>query len=237
MNNLSRKCKKYIKWVEKKTRLKVNINWEIKARPDGGRAWTQPAPDCINVWIVNDKKTTQNEIEQSIAHEITHNYLWHKKKYQIVNIINEKERRNINLIITAIEDIPVNFFIQNKGFSPFSPNYIDMVKREIDSMRNNEYGSHIQDEKYKNVLMINRYIFAWSFIKFFDIEINNKKILKEFIYEFNKKYTDILPQIKQIQDVFLENDIFTSKGHKIIISSVLENFNFNNLIKIRGICE
>ena len=95
------------------------------------------------------------------------------------------------MLFTMIEDIVVHKITCENNFLAFPQCYIDMVKEEIDYMRNrkgiynnykNKYGSLLRDR-----FMVWRYIQDWGILEYVNSnQLNEEKILNKFLKVFQK---------------------------------------------------
>jgi hypothetical protein len=78
-----------------------------------------------------------------------------------------------------------------------------MVNKEIDALKLGKdfYSQFSKDPIFDEILMISRYIIAWTFVKYFPLPSPYIKILKNYM-EFFKKYNiqdyQIILKIKEI---------------------------------------
>ncbi len=241
---LSEKVKEYIKKVEEETGRSVLL----KSVQDVGMPGTceRFIVDCnskyLLVEIIEDcycdpkVDINQEEVDRSIAHEVTHGLLAYKKKYcqfEFIAPIKDELLDSTSILFTMIEDIVVNKRIDENNFQPISQIYLNTVKKLIKDLRK---GRDIFEEndipKYKNSFMILNYIQPWGYLKYFDSDKIDKKTLHKFLKLFQKLYSTQYQEVKTIQEIILKNDIFTSEGFNNTIKECLDLWNLTNLVKL-----
>ena len=186
------------------------------------------------------RRITEEEIEYSIAHEITHGLLIYKEGYcQAVfqRPASNNERHAVSLLLTMVDDIVVNKIISDNGFPPFSPSYLSMVKEEIRSAQKgiDIYTRIANDPRVKNSYMVSRYITAWGFLEYFALERDERYALRTFLKSFQEFYPDLYEMAEQIKAIIIHNDIFTPRGHRKTIEQILNLWGLYNLVKLESI--
>jgi predicted SprT family Zn-dependent metalloprotease len=188
---------------------------------------------CIDINEEEYKKDSQEEIDSTIAHEVTHEFLSLKKKYCRLRC-GPKEGKTVGLLSTMIEDIVVNKIIQEKNYRPYSTRYLDTVKREIKSARKgiDFYKEFDYDPMYKDRFIVSRYIQAWEFLEYFNSGEIDKKTIYKFLKVFQKSYPQQYEEAKKIKEIILKNGIFTPDGYRKTIEECLELWDLTNLVEI-----
>jgi hypothetical protein len=182
------------------------------------------------------KKDLREEIDSTIAHEVTHELLSLKKKYCRVKC-GDEVRDTVVLLITMIEDVVVNKFIQEKNYRPYSTKYLDDVKQDIEDIRKGKvcyYEAHA-DPEYKDKFdkfIVFRYIMAWGFLKYLNLGGIDKKTIYKFLKIFQKSLPKQYEKAKKIKEIILENNIFTPEGYNKTIKECLDLWNLANLVEI-----
>lgn len=233
----SSKLQNYLEKIERETGKEVKILESPYLGLKGMWAGYSYHPDFIIVIIRSGINKTNETLERSIAHEVTHGYILFKKKYcraDFGRFTLEDEKRDVQMIFTMVDDIVVNKIISKNGFSPFGDEYLAVVQREIDSMIAgiDFYRQFSEDLLFNELLMITRYIIAWGFLEYFE--------LSEYAFEILKKYTDVFKDTyplqysvaRKIEAVIINNDIFSVEGHCQAMIEILKLLNFYDLVKI-----
>ena len=236
MLELSEKLKAYIEKIEKETGLSVLIQKVQDIGLPGMDAGFKLDPKYIRVEIIQ-KDIPKEQIEQSIAHETTHGFLAYKKKYcqlKFVRICDKVEEMSVGILCTMIEDIVVNKTIHRNNFRPYAYSYIDTVQAETKSARKGKdcYQQFNKDPIFKDRFMIFRYIMAWSFLKYFNLDAYDRRIISKFVKRFQKSYPKKYEEARQVEEIILENNIFTSEGYYNIIKRCLELWNLADLVQL-----
>lgn len=133
-----------------------------------------------------------------------------------------------------MDDIVVNKIISEKGFTPFGVEYLAVVQKEIDSMLAGVdfYRQFSDDLLFDDLLMITRYIIAWGFLEYFELQDEEYEILKKFVDVFKAIYPLQYKIANQIKQIIKDNDIFTSSGHCKAMLNILNLLKFDNLVEI-----
>ena len=234
MLELSEKIKAYIEKIEKETSHSVLIEMVQDVGLRGMKAEFELDPEYIRVKIVQNIET--EKIEQSIAHEITHGFLACKKKYCQLEYLHEPdeiEENSVIIIVNMIEDIVVNKIIQEEYFQPYPYDYLDKIKNDTKNIRKSkgELPQLHQDSVLKDRFMILRYIGAWGFLKYFNLDSFNRRVISKFIKSFKKSYPKQCVAAEQVEEIILDNNIFTSEGYYNAIKRCLELWNLVDLVK------
>ena len=236
----SEKLVKYLRKIEKETGRQINIQEMPSSDLYKMKSAFVHHPIYIRIIIASGSNPTDPEIEQSIAHEATHGLIVYKMKYCIgffKRPPNDKEKKLVTLVFTMISDIIVNKLIQKEGFLPYSPRYPEMVKEELSAMEKGTdlYINLLNEPSYRDKHMIFRYILAWGYLKFIDLDNNIYKILMNFINEFQLKNTKQFQMAMKIQEIILKNEIFSAEGFKKAIMKLLKLWGLEDIIELKTV--
>lgn len=226
----------YIDKVQAETSRPVSIRVVPPGRfAPGITAQTGKDPDCILVEISPGLQGDQ--LEQSIAHEITHGLLTYgSKNYCSLNPkqrLNQVGAESLSALQTMIEDIVVNKLIQEEGFSPYAFDYLNEVKRETTSARKGrDYYSQFKDTQIKHRFMVFRYIMAWGYLEYFDLDPHARRTLVKFLKAFESSYPDQHKMAVQIRQAIAKNDIFTAEGYEAALRECLSLWKLDHLVQI-----
>jgi len=238
----SKKLATYINKIQIETGRKIVIERTTELGL-GMLSALEDHPRYILVRIALDRqgrRITEQEIEYSIAHEITHGFLIYKEGYcQAVfqRPTSNTERKTVSLLLTMIDDIVVNKIIYDNGFSPFSPLYLSMVEHEIRAAQRgiDIYNQLSSDPLVKNSYMVSRYITAWSILEYFELERDERYILRTFLESFQGLYPEQYEMADQIKAIVMHHDIFTPRGHCETIEQILRLWGLGDLVKLETI--
>ena len=152
---------------------------------------------------------------------------------QISTFVDELEQktRHIN---SMIDDIAVHKLLTEEGFPLFPSTYLNTVKQETEAAlnkRSNLYPSITGDPSYLNHFMVLRYILAWSFLEYFDLDKHTKETLLAFLSTFRNSYDEEYKNALEIKRIIKHHDIFTAVGHREIMKKILKIWKFDHLIK------
>ena len=213
---LSKKVEAYVEEVEnaiKETGYTVLIE---NYHGEGARVTLDHERKYIHVEINEEeyKKEPEEEIDSTIAHEVTHEFLSLKKKHCRIRC-GEEVKDTVGRLETMIEDIVVNKIIEEKNYRPYSIQYLDDVRLKIDILRKGEdvYEMYDYDPIYKKMFMLSRYIQAWGTLQYFNSGEIDKKTIHKYEKQFQKSYPKQYEEAKKIKEIILENNIFTPEGY------------------------
>ena len=200
-------------------------------------------PRYILVRIALDRQgrlIPEQEIEYSIAHELTHGLLIYKEGYcQAVfqRPANTTERHAVSLLLSMVDDIVVNKIMYDNSFSPFSPLYLSMVKHEVRAAQSSIdiYTRISNDPRVKNSYMVSRYITAWGFLEYFELDRSVRTILRTFQESFRELYPEQYAMADKIKALVSHHDIFTPRGHCETIEQILRLWGLDGLVKLKAI--
>ncbi|MBA7581476.1 hypothetical protein ES708_23381 [subsurface metagenome] len=236
---LSEKIKAYIEEVKKET----GYNVSIKSFPDkGARVTLDHRHKYIRVRINEGefKNESEEEIDYTIAHEVTHEFLSLKKKYCRIKLVNcgPEEKEAIFFLSTMIEDIVVDKIIHEKNYIPCFTTYRDDVKRDIKFICDKGKGEYFCEKyndptyKSKNKAMIFSYILAWGYLTYSNSDKIDKKTLYKHLKIFQKLCPKHYEEAKKIKEIIFKNDIFTTKGYNNAIKECLYLWNLKDLVDV-----
>ncbi|MFC2035510.1 hypothetical protein ACFLUJ_05235 [Chloroflexota bacterium] len=235
---LSPKLTDYLKKIENEAGCEISFRQTNDLQPSGMRFAFRYDPSDIVVVTTNINIVTPED-EISIAHEATHGFLINKLGY-CHPVFNRpptaSETLYIGLIGNMIDDIVVNKLIHQEGFAAFSPTYISMVEKEIEATnRGSEecYKEFFFDPTLKDRFMVFRYVLAWGFNRYFDLEPHAKRTVRMFVSSFRKAFKKQLGSAKRITDLISQNDIFTPEGHRKVYEGVLKLWQLEDRVELK----
>jgi hypothetical protein len=234
----SEKLEIYMRKIEMETGRQIRIDELPSSELYRMKSAFVHDPTFIIVILALGSRLTDPEIEQSVAHEVTHGLLVYKMKYCLGfyrRTPDDKEKKLVTLIFTMVSDIVVNRILQREGFSPYSPKYPEMVIKETTAMQNGLtlYEKNLDDTTYRDKLLVFRYILAWGYLKFMDLNEEMQQILTQFVNEFQLKYTEQFKSALEIQGIILINDIFKPDGFRTVIERLLKLWRLEELVELR----
>ncbi|MGF7118052.1 hypothetical protein [Methanobacterium oryzae] len=236
----SSKLQNYLKKIEIETGKEVKVLESPHLGLKGMWAAFRYHPKFIVVIIRSNIEKTNDDLERSIAHEATHGYILFKKKYcrpDFTFTAEDNDKKDIQLLFTMIDDIVVNKIISEYGFSPYGSEYIPAVMNEIESMLAGVdiYRKFSDDLLFDDLLMITRYIIAWGFLEYFELDSSEYNVIKKFRDVFEYTYPLQYKIANEIKQIITLNNIFTSDGHCNAIEEILKRLKFSNLVEIVNI--
>lgn len=235
---LSEKVKAYVEEVERETGYTVQINdW----RGNGAQVTLDHEHKQIDVDINEEehKNESEEEIDYTIAHEVTHEFLSLKKKYCRTKSTLEN-RMIMKRIAGMIEDIVVDKIIQEKNYRTSYSVYLNDVRKDIQFIRKSVsknkdfFKLNKNDSKYRLELVIAvfGYIVAWSDLEYFKWDKFNRKLLHKYLKIIQKSCPEQYEVAEKVKNIILNNDIFAAKGYDEAIKQCLDLFNLTNEIII-----
>lgn len=234
MLQISEKLQSYLLKVEGETGRKIKINPVLNVGLQGMAAQFRLHPTLILIEIVQAPQYGK-QIEQSIAHEATHGLLAYAKGYcQITPMrkLTPNEVISINLVGTMIEDIVVNKIIQENGFSPFHDNYLTQVRKETKALRKNQDLYQQYQNPFKDRFMVSRYIMAWGFLQYFNLDEASRRTIARFENDFRLSRPKHYIESNQIKEILLHHDIFTAEGYCQAIRESVKLWGLENFVNI-----
>lgn len=240
LTGCSEKLRKYLKKIETETGRQINIQEMPKSELYKMKSAFVHHPTDINILLASGSQITDPEIEQSIAHEATHGLLVYKMKYCVGffrRTPSAKEKKIITLIFTMVTDIVVNKMIQLEGFLAYSPKYKNMVNQEIVAIQRGVdlYNELLDDPPYRDKHMVFRFILAWGYLKYNELD----EVLNETLIDFTKIFKRVYPEqykiARKIFGMILTNDIFSAEGYKNVIKKVLKQWDVEDLVELKTV--
>ncbi len=235
---LSKKVKAYIEEVKKETGYNVSIE-DFQGK--GAMVTLDHECKYIRVEINEEeyKKDSEEEIDYTIAHEVTHEFLSLKKKYCRIRC-GPEEKEPVRILATMIEDVVVDKIIQEKNYRSSYTKYLDDVKGDIKFFRKHAnkdrdfFEVHKDDPRYKFLFkyMVFRYILAWEYVEYLNSDKIDKKTIHKFLKIFQKSCPKLYEEAENIKKIILENNIFTPEGYDNTIKECLDLWNLTNLVEI-----
>lgn len=234
--DLPQKLSAYLETIEHETGRKIQFHFTDDVGLSGMSAAFQESSSNILVYLPTGIKKLTPELEHSIAHEVTHGLLLYKLGYcrpvpkQNLYPINAQ---TIGIVCTMIDDIIVDKKISEAGFSLFPPIYLYVVKEETKAARDGRdyYRQYSDDPVFKSRFMVFRYIKAWAFTQFFNLESSKIIIINKFLKTFSKSFLTEYQMASNIKGLIIENDIFTVEGHRTVVEGVYRLWHLEDLVE------
>ncbi len=239
--NFSSRLTDFMNKIEKETRRDIKI---IES-PDLGLAGISAAyryhQDYIVIVITVGIRRTEVDLERSIAHEAAHGYLMHKLKF-CRPVFNKKAddnyQRDVQLLFTMVDDIVVNKIIEENGFHPFGSEYLPMVEMETKVATGGEiegedfYKKFSDDPRLEAILMVSRYLLAWGFLDYFQLEPGEREVITSFTKTFETYYPHYYSRAHEMRDIILKNDIFSAEGQCKAVQEILDLWKLGDLVEL-----
>ena len=242
--NFSPKLKEFLNKIESETGHHIKFMESSDLGIKGITAAFQYHPQYILIILDREYPRTQEDLERSIAHEAAHGYIIYKMGFcrtKYNSGVSDEYKRDVQLVLTMVEDIVVNKIISENGFPPYGTEYMPMVREEIRIAREGEaageefYHKFAATPHLEALLMISRYIIAWGFLKYYELVADDYKLIEEFIRTFKKFYPDYYNFAGKIEKILDGNDIFKGKEECKTVREILKLFNMDQgVILIRN---
>lgn len=238
---LSEKVNKYIEYIEeeiKETGFKVLIK-DFKGERAGAIVTLDRKNKLILVEINEEKYKNEsaNEVDSTIAHEVTHELLSIKKGYcRMETSENSSELdEKSELLATMIEDIVVDNHIQERDFNSDYEFYINETVDSINFIRkaqkdNNFFDVDKNDIRFKK--LVAEYILTWNYFKYSKSDNIDKKTLLRFLNTVKKYCLKEYEEAEKITSMITKNDIFKPEGYNKTIKECLELWNLTGRVRI-----
>jgi len=136
-----------------------------------------------------------------------------------------------------IDDIVVNRIIQQEGFPPFAPRYLNIVEIATKTARNSSdrpYDTFPPDPLFKDKFMVFGYILAWGLVNYCDLEPHARKTINKYLKAFGKSFAKQFTMADQIREVILQHDIFSAHGHRKVVEAVARLWHLDDLIGLQS---
>jgi len=203
----------------------------------------------MSAGCTHDEKTfgifiKKSEIEQAKINEIikkdVFRALMHEAYHGILNFsegflkltakegvkFTNEENYIATQIRTMVDDIIVNYKVSQQGFPKFGRNFLPYIEGSINLI--NKKQDPFRNEKERlgenacSKFKISRYIFAWAYIKYFELEEKESLLLNKFLSRFRNNFITEYEECKKITKLFDNYDIFRTKAHEIVTKKIAE---------------
>lgn len=225
------KLLKYIEHVEHQTKRRTRFEYVDGFNLSGHSFGFRLDPHSLCIGVIRGNNLDDLRAERSIAHEITHGLLIYGLGYYALTAketASDEDIQHLSLL-SFIDDIVVNKIIQEQGFPVFGATYYEMLNKEIQAAR---CGVDIYDPSYSTLFkrryMASRYILSWGAIQYYDLDPDDRNLLTEFLRVFQKAFPRPYMVAKDIEELILKNDIFSTVGHKHTLENILKQWNLEN---------
>lgn len=228
-SDLPKKVKDYFLRVERETQGNIILK-AVSSLPSGMVAASNLEKGNRNIIISVVLRAFKNKTDlcQSLVHEATHGLLLYGKGYYMLEpetgtVPSLEEIQLRNILGTMIDDIIVNFTIKQEGFAPFSEKYIPMVEKETECIIQGKdiYATHLQTGMvFYSKFKIFRYMLAWSFIEYFNLEDEIVLLLRKYLECFKDKFPKEYAECKEIIILLKKYNIFSPENHKIVCEEI-----------------
>lgn len=229
IENLSSEIKSYLDMVENKTKFNIAITATSFLQNGMPAVFSYNLENKdMNITLVLERIKNNEDLNYYIIHEATHGLLFFGQDFANLKgfvAVTEKEKCLRDLLMTMVDDIVVNSICDKYGVGPFPSVYLEVVEREIKQINENNYN---HPSKYK----VSRYISAWSFIEYFNLDQNNISILQEYLNVFQAKFNDEYHECREIIKIIQKNDIFSPNGNSAICEGVAKLWGLNEKMKM-----
>lgn len=240
---LSKKLVNYLDHIEKETNRRIEIE-EIKpSHLFGMKSAFLHSPDHIHILVAKGSDLKDPEMEQSVAHEATHGLLVYRDGFQVGFYKGEaspRDRRMVALSMTMVTDINVNKLISKAGFLPYDPDYPASVRKEGEAMKDGRYIPQNLAEDLNDVdrIMVFRYVLAWGYLTYFELDPDVKKVLKDYSRTFRRNYPSQYKLAKKCMGIVLmgtSDGMFTAETHKKTVDGIIRLWELDDVVELRSV--
>jgi hypothetical protein len=239
--DFSPKLNKYLEKIQAETGREITFQENTNLGIKGITAAYQYHPEKLIIILNPEYTRAREDVERSIAHEATHGYIIYKlgfcrSKYH--EGVPGDYKQDVQIIFTIVEDLVVNRIIQDNGFPPFGHEYLPTLREEIRVAREGEiageafYHQFTDNPHREALLMISRYIIAWGFLKYYNLEVGEEKLIRDFTMVFEEFYPDYYQYAAQLVGILEGKDIFKSHGECQAIREILRIFNMDKNVEL-----
>ena len=223
---LPEKLSKYLEWIENETGRQIDFQTQDSVGLSGMSYAFRTHPSKIVICTTNDVDLSHTKHSDSIAHEATHGYVLYQLGYCSLSPkvkLTQTEQKTISLLRSLIDDIIVNRIIAKKGFCWDAGIYFGTIAEETRAARRGTdyYMAFSNDPTFKFRFIAQRYVVAWVYINYFDLDTNKRNRLQNFMDSFSRRYQKQVEMAKEIINVLSCNDVFSIEGHKEVLKRVV----------------
>jgi hypothetical protein len=230
--NLSAKLLVYIKFVEDETGRQTRFEYVNDFGHPGVQFAFRKDPTHLVVAAKSGILLDDPRVERAIAHEITHALLIYGLGYYALDVNERSTDEDISYLnlLSFIDDIAVNKVIQAHDFMPFGPPYREMLNKEILTVRHRVdfYGELPYGTLLKRRYIASRHVLAWSAIRYYDLDADDRNLLSEYLKVFQRAYPMPYLTAKDVEELIVKNDVFSADGHKKVIDTLLRDWNIKS---------
>ncbi|HTX61559.1 MAG TPA: hypothetical protein VMC48_04565 [Methanobacterium sp.] len=239
--NFSDKLNGYLDKIQRETGREIKFLESSNLGIGGITAAYRYHPQYILIILNNKYARSPEDVERSIAHEATHGYLIHKLGFcrtEFSENVDDAYKRDVQLVLTMVEDIVVNRIISENSFPPFGHEYLPMVKEEIRIAQLGEktgeefYHKFAENPHLEALLMISRYIIAWGFLKFYLLNEEDEKLIRKFTAIFREYYPDYYTFTVKIVEILEKKDFFHGTGECEAAKDILKYLKMDYGVKL-----
>jgi len=239
--NFSPKLNAFLNKIESETGHHVKFMESSNLGIKGIAAAFQYHPQYILIVLDREYPRTREDLERSIAHEAAHGYIIYKMGFCRTKFnldVSDEYKRDVQLVLTMVEDIVVNKIISENGFLPYGSEYLPMVKEEIKIAQQGEeageefYHKFAATPHLEALLMISRYIIARGFLKYYELIEEDYKLIEEFTRTFKKFYPDYYTFAIGIEGIMDKNDFFRGKEECETVWEILKLLNMDQGVEL-----
>ena len=224
----------YMRKVEEETGRRVCVT-HSKVAMLSRQTW-QPNKTYILVILDPAANITDSDFVEGVAHEITHGKLIYGRSYPAyitLDEASESERKTISLLISLLADVVVNKTIQDEGFEPFPPQYIETTKEEtLAALAGRDvYLSRYPDAYFRRRFIGTRYLLAWAYLRYYDLLDDDKDVLTAYLRAAEARFPDEIALANSVQVAMEQHNLFSPDGFRQAVNAAFKAWHLDYLIR------
>jgi len=195
-------------------------------------------PNKIYILVILDPTAniTDSDFVEGVAHEITHGRLIYGRSYPhyiTLDEANESERETIGPLISVLADVVVNKTIQDEGFAPFPPQYIELTKIETKKALAGDdvYLPLYPNAYFRRRFIGMRYLMAWAYLHYFHLPDDDKDVLTAFLRAAEARFPDEIAFANSVQVAMEQHNLFSPDGFRQAVNAACKAWHLDHLIR------
>jgi len=215
--DLSHKVVDYLNTISEETERDIHIS--IRKSMNNMPASFTMDTDKIIIYIDPSLFQSKKHMEFSICHEATHGRLIYSLGFcspRKKRLLNSVEAQEISLIVSMIDDIPVNKILENEGLPYFISYFFETLNRETRAAKKRDkkyYYPFSEDNYLISRFMTYRYVCSWIHLNLFELDTVYVNIIKKYQRVFQNSYPSEYELANRTIDIIQKYDFLDKDEH------------------------
>lgn len=227
----SQRLNQYISELEAKTEREVMLESVAKKEiAPGIRAQIHFGPDRTTFDIEFATERSADEIERSIAHEITHALLYYVWGWPIVGGPKSLDNAYVQLaaeVMNLVDNCVINIEIQRRGFGLLHPEWVEKITGRINLFRKAiEFEGRIRSDApnqvQEDIELISDWLAASTLLMHAELEPNDRKMLQSYLELLPKISPHYLESTRKLSESLNNADILTKEGRNKLLRDLFD---------------